>query len=141
MLNKEELNKISESIRSAESHTSGEIRVYVAKRCNGEPLETAFKKFKQLGMDKTQLRNGILIYVSVADHKAAIFADEGINETVGKQEFWNEALELMLTQFKHNEIRLGISEGVEKVGELLKEYYPIADDDKNELENEVIIEE
>lgn len=141
MLNKEELNKISESIRSAESHTSGEIRVYVARHCQSEPLEAAFKKFHQLGMDKTHLRNGVLIYISVADHKAAIYADEGINETVGKQEFWNEALELMLTQFKLNEIRLGISKGVKKVGELLKEYYPIADDDKNELENEVIIEE
>ncbi len=141
MFKKEELNKITDSIRSAESFTSGEIRVYVARHCKGEPLEIAYKKFRELKMYKTQLRNGVLIYISVADHKAAIYADEGINETVGKQEFWNEALELMLTQFKLNEIRLGISKGVEKVGELLKEYYPIADDDKNELENEVIIEE
>ena len=141
MLKKVELNKISESIRSAERNTSGEIRVYVARHCNGEPLETAFNKFHQLGMYKTLLRNGVLIYVSVADCKAAIFADEGLNIAVGKQEFWNETLDLMLTHFMNNEIRLGISKGVEKVGELLKEFYPITDDDKNELDNEVIIEE
>lgn len=141
MLNKEELNKITESIRSAESYTSGEIRVYVARHCKGEPLEIAYKKFRELKMDRTQLRNGVLIYVSFADHKAAIFADEGINETVGDNEFWNETLNLMLTHFKNDEIILGISKGVEKVGELLKEFYPISDDDKNELDNEVIFEE
>lgn len=47
----------------------------------------------------------------------------------------------MLTHFKNEEISLGITKGVEKVGNLLKEFYPIADDDKNELDNEVIIEE
>lgn len=141
MLNKKKLDIISEVIRKAESHTSGEIRVYVARHCKGEPLETAFKIFHKLGMDNTQLRNGVLIYVSVADHKAAIFADEGINETVGKQELWNEILNMMLSHFKNNEIKLGISKGVEKVGEQLKIYYPIGDDDKNELDNEVIIEE
>ena len=92
-------------------------------------------------MDNTKLRNGVLIYVSVSDHKAAIFADKGINETVGNQHFWNKALEIMLIHFKNNEIRLGISKGVEKVGELLKDFYPKSDDDKNELDNDVIIEE
>ena len=141
MLKKEELEKITESIRIAESHTSGEIRVYIAKHCNGEPLETAYKKFHQLKMNNTKLRNGVLIFISITDHKAAIFGDEGINETVRNKNFWNEALDLMLTHFKNEEISLGITKGVEKVGNLLKEFYPIADDDKNELDNEVIIEE
>lgn len=141
MLKKEELEKITESIRIAESHTSGEIRVYIARHCTGEPLETAYKKFHQLKMNNTKLRNGVLIFISITDHKAAIFGDEGINETVRNKNFWNEALDLMLTHFKNEEISLGITKGVEKVGNLLKEFYPIADDDKNELDNEVIIEE
>lgn len=141
MLKKDELNKISESIRNAESNTSGEIRVYLSRHCKGEPLEEAYKRFRKLKMGNTQLRNGVLIYISIIDHKAAIFADEGIKEAVGNKEFWNEALYTMLFQFKNNEIRLGISKGIEKVGELLKELYPKADDDKNELDNDVIIEE
>lgn len=92
-------------------------------------------------MNNTKLRNGVLIFISITDHKAAIFGDEGINETVRNKNFWNEALDLMLTHFKNEEISLGITKGVEKVGNLLKEFYPIADDDKNELDNEVIIEE
>src|SRR5690554_3849373 len=141
MLKKEELDKISEVIKKAESKTSGEIRVYIARHCKGNPFETAFKKFHQIKMNKTRLRNGVLIYISIADHKAAIFADEGINKLVDETEFWQEALDLMLTSFKKNKIELGISKGVEKVGELLNEYFPEAIDDKNELDNEVIIEE
>ena len=101
MLKKEELEKITESIRIAESHTSGEIRVYIARHCNGEPLETAYKKFHQLKMNNTKLRNGVLIFISITDHKAAIFGDEGINETVRNKNFWNEALDLMLTRPRH----------------------------------------
>ncbi len=141
MLKKEELDIISESIRTAESYTSGEIRVYVARHCKGEPLETASIIFNQLKMNKTELRNGVLIYVSMADHKAAIFADEGINKTVNNKNFWQEALDIMLSYFKSGELRVGLTKGVEKVGELLKEFYPVADDDKNELDNEVIFEE
>ncbi len=141
MLKKEALENISKSIRGAESNTSGEIRVYIARHCNGDPLETAYKKFHQLKMHKTEQRNGVLIYVSIADHKAAIFGDEGIDKTVGDNTFWNEALELMLNYFKNDDFEPGITKGVEKVGQLLKEFYPISIDDKNELDNEVIIEE
>src|SRR5690554_4237970 len=109
MLKKEELDIISESIRTAERFTSGEIRVYVARHCKGEPLETASNIFHQLKMDKTELRNGVLIYVSMADHKAAIFADEGINKTVNNKNFWQEALDIMLSYFKIGELRVGLT--------------------------------
>ena len=141
MLKKEELDRIKESIKDAEENTSGEIRVYVARHCKGNPLETASKKFHQLKMDNTRLRNGVLIYLSIADHKAAIFADDGINQLVENDNFWQSTLDLMLIYFKENEIEKGISKGVEKVGELLKEFFPVTDEVKNELDNEVIIED
>jgi len=31
-------------------------------RCQGDPLEAAYQKFVQLGMEDTRLRNGVLIY-------------------------------------------------------------------------------
>lgn len=140
MLNKEELQRITESIQLAESHTSGEIRVCVARQCKGDPLEAAFKKFNQLKMDTTRLRNGVLIYVSPSDHKTAIIGDQGIHDAVNG-EFWNEALEKMLSYFKKGEISEGICKGVEKVGELIKSRYPVSENDINELGDEVIMEE
>lgn len=140
MLNKEELIKVSESIRVAESETSGEIRVCVAKSCKGNPLEAATIKFHQLKMEKTQLRNAVLIYVCPSDHKAAILGDSGINDAA-IDGFWDIALEEMFPHFRKGEIVDGICQAIGKVGELIKARYPIAENDINELSNDVILEE
>ncbi|MBF6626944.1 MAG: TPM domain-containing protein [Proteiniphilum sp.] len=140
MMTREELNLISDAIRSAESHTSGEIRVCIARRCDGDPLKAAYIKFHKMKMENTQLRNGVLIYLSPTDHKAAILGDKGINEMV-RNDFWDDALEEMLACFRREEITDGICKGVGKVGELIKTLYPISDNDINELSNEVILEE
>lgn len=141
MLKKEELDKISESIRLAESDTSAEIRVYIARHCKGSPLETAHKVFHQLKMDATELRNGVLIYLSPSDHKAAIYADEGINAMIDDSDFWQETLDLMLSYFKKELITEGVCKCVGKVGEVLRSCFPLLENDINELDNEVIIEE
>ncbi|MBK5195835.1 MAG: TPM domain-containing protein [Proteiniphilum sp.] len=140
MLNKEELGKITEAIRSAESHTSGEIRVCVVKQCKGDPLEAAFIKFHHLKMNNTHLRNGVLIYLSPSDHKVAILGDKGINDAV-RNDFWDDALEEMLTCFRRGETTEGICKGVGKVGELIKTLYPVSENDINELSDEVILDE
>ncbi len=140
MLKKEELQKITESIQRAESYTSGEIRVCIARQCKGDPLETAFKKFRQLKMDTTQLRNGVLIYVAPSRHKAAIVGDKGIHD-VADNDFWNEALEVMFSRFREGEIAEGICSGVGKVGELIKSRYPVSENDINELDDEVILDD
>jgi uncharacterized membrane protein len=140
MMQKEELHSIMESIRSAESHTSGEIRVCIARHCKGDPLEAAYRKFRQLKMDATRLHNGVLIYVSPADHKAAILGDKGIHDAAHPG-FWEDALELMLSSFRKGLIPEGICKGVVKVGELIKTEYPTLENDTNELSNEVILEE
>lgn len=141
MLKKKELQTITNAIRDAEFHTSGEIRVCVAKQCPGDPLEAASQKFHKLKMDETRFRNGVLIYVAPADHKAAIFADTGIAEEAGSGDFWDAALNEMLDYFKHGEITEGICKAVTMVGELIKTRYPASENDLNELGDEVIIKE
>lgn len=141
MLKKEELNRISETIRNAESHTSGEIRVYLARSCKGDPLETAIRLFHKLKMDSTELRNGVLIYVSPSDHKTAIYGDSGINKATDDHMFWQDAINIMLPLFKEDLIAEGICEGVTKAGALIKEHFPVSANDLNELNNEVIVEE
>jgi uncharacterized membrane protein len=137
MLNQEELNRVVESIRAAESQTSAEIRVCVARKCKQNPLDAAYRKFKQLKMDTTALRNSVLIYVAP---KAAVVGDSGIDEAA-KEGFWNLVLDDMLSYFKDERICDGICQGVEKVGELIKARYPVMKDDVNELCDEVILDE
>ena len=140
MLTHEELNSIVESIRAAEGKTSAEIRVCIAGKCKEDPLDAAYKKFKQLKMDTTELRNAVLIYVAPDDHKAAVIGDSGIDEAA-KEGFWDSVLEDMFSHFKNGSICEGICRGVGKVGELIKVRYPILENDINELCDDVILDE
>ena len=141
MLKKEELDIITGAIRNAENNTSAEIRVCVARHCKGDPLEAASRKFHKLKMDTTRHRNGVLIYVAPADHKAAIYGDTGIVDEGGDPLFWDEALGEMISYFKGDEILEGICRAITKVGELIKSHYPVSENDLNELGDEVIIKE
>lgn len=140
MLSKEELEQISESIRKAERHTSGEIRVCVSRHCKGDPLEVAFLNFTRMKMEATKQRNGVLLYVSPSDHKAAIWGDKGIHDATRK-DFWDEVLHEMLSFFREGRIAEGICRGVDRVGKLIRVQYPVSEHDINELSDEVILEE
>lgn len=140
MLNQQELDKVVEYIRAAESKTSAEIRVCVVKKCKDEPFDAAYRKFKALKMDTTLQHNSVLLFVAPDDHKVAIVADSGINDAA-KENFWGSVLDDMLSYFKNGEICDGICRGVGKVGELIKSRYPIQDDDINELSDDVILDE
>ena len=103
-------------------------------------MKAALRKLRQLTMEATRLRNGVLIYVSPADHKAAILGDKGIHEAAHPG-FWDDALEEMLSSFRKGLISEGICKGVAKVGELIKTQYPVMENDINELGDEVILED
>lgn len=140
MLSEQELNQVTEAIRNAESMTSGEIRVCVARECKGSPLDHALKTFKKTNMEKTALRNAVLIYVAPSDKKAAIIGDKGIHEAANDH-FWDDTLNEMLSYFSNNQIVDGICQGVGKVGELIKARYPIMENDVNELSDDIILED
>lgn len=140
MLNKQELKKIVESIREAEGQTSVEIRVCMARRCKGDPCEAAGRKFVDLKMHETALRNSILIYVAPDDRKTAIVGDSGINAIAGDG-FWDSVIHEMLFHFTRKEICAGICRGVAMAGDLVKSHYPVSGDNINELSDEVIIDE
>ncbi|TFF38584.1 TPM domain-containing protein [Mucilaginibacter psychrotolerans] len=132
----DEQQRIQKAVAAAEKNTSGEIRVCVEKTCSDNTLDRAAKYFTQLGMDKTKLRNGVLIYVATVDRKFAIIGDAGINQVV-PADFWDSTKEDMLSCFKYGNLLEGIITGIAKAGEQLKKYFPHALDDKNELPDDI----
>jgi uncharacterized membrane protein len=132
--NEEQL--IVEAIASAEKKTSGEIRVHIESTCKGDPLDRGADLFFELGMEKTRDRNGVLVYVALADRKLAILGDAGINKVVPAG-FWDESKEIMVRHFRESKYAEGISEAVLKAGEELGKYFPLLSGDTNELSNEI----
>ncbi|HNO55769.1 MAG TPA: TPM domain-containing protein, partial [Chitinophagaceae bacterium] len=69
----EEHHAFVKAIRHAEKMTSGEIRLYIESKCKKtDPLTRAARIFYKLKMQKTEHRNGVLIYVATTDKKLAI---------------------------------------------------------------------
>jgi uncharacterized membrane protein len=127
---------IRQAIEAAEKNTSGEIRISAEKHCKGDPLDRAANYFQKIGMDKTALRNGVLIYIATEDHKFAIIGDAGINQVV-PEGFWDTTKEAMLSFFKSGALVQGLTTGITMAGEKLKQFFPYTDGDKNELSDDI----
>ena len=128
--------QITNAIRVAETNTSGEIRVHIEKHCKGDVLDQAAYVFEKLEIHKTELRNGVLFYLAVEDHKFAILGDAGINQKV-PDDFWEKIKEGVVEKLKEGLYSDGLAEGIVKAGEQLKEHFPYQDDDVNELSDEI----
>ena len=134
----EEEERMVEAIRSAEMQTSGEIRLYVESHCKMvNPLDRAKELFIQLEMEKTQDRNGVLLYFAMKDRQLAILGDEGIHARLG-QEFWNNEIRTIIADFKQKNFVDGICHMIEDVGNALKLNFPYTSDDKNELSDGIV---
>jgi uncharacterized membrane protein len=136
LFSEEAQQQIRRTVEEAERNTSGEIRVCIEKSCKDEALDRAARYFYQLEMDKTRLRNGVLIYLATADRKFAIIGDTGINQAV-PHDFWDTTKEAMLALFKQDMLTEGIVTGVTMAGQKLKQYFPYALKDKNELSDDI----
>lgn len=136
IFNEDEQQRIRLAIEAAEKATSGEVRICIEKKCSDEVLDRAAKYFYQLNMDKTRLRNGVLIYLATVDRKFAIIGDAGINKVV-PENFWDDTKEQMLEQFKYGNLVEGIIIGINMAGLQLQKYFPYADGDTNELSNDI----
>ena len=135
-LTKEEEQAIVEAIRMAEKETSGEIRVHIEKTTSKVPYDRALEVFNELGMDATELKNGVLFYFAVADKSFVICGDKGINDLVA-DDFWDTTKDKMTTQFKAGNFRQGIVDGILSAGEQLQKNFPYKEGDTNELSNEI----
>jgi len=130
---------IVHAIGLAENQTSGEIRVAIDRKLQGTALDRALYYFTKLGMEKTSLRNGVLIYLAIDDHQFAIIGDKGINDKVPAG-FWDKTKEHMLEFFKKGELAEGVIAGVMDAGLQLSLFFPRAHDDVNELPNDLLLD-
>lgn len=97
----------------------------------------AVRYFKVGAERRTTGRTGILIYLSLAEHRAEIVADEAIHARVANA-VWGDAMVDMITHVREGRIADGMAAAVRDVGAVLAEHFPRADDDRNELPDRLI---
>lgn len=133
----DEQQRIVASIRQAEKATSGEIRVHVEAHCaEADPVQRAIDVFAHLGMHQTKDQNGVLFYLAHADRKFAVVGDKGIDAKV-PADFWETTKNLLRSHFAKGAYADGLSQGIEQAGRQLKQYFPYASNDTNELADDI----
>ena len=86
---------------------------------------------------RTEAQNGILLYISVFEHRVWILGDTGINDKI-PQEQWQEIVDIVTNGIKKNRQAEAICEAITRIGTLLQEFFPYSEDDKDELHNLII---
>ena len=82
-------------------------------------------------------RTGVLIYLSMGEHRAEIVADEAITK-VTTPETWGEAMAALLVEVKAGRPGDGIVAAVALVGEVLAKHFPRSSADTNEIPDKLI---
>lgn len=93
--------------------------------------------FKTGGERRTIGRTGILIYLSMGEHRAEIIGDEAIT-AVTTPETWGEAMAALITDVKDGRPGDGIVAAVERIGNVLAEHFPKSSTDTNEIPDKLI---
>lgn len=136
LFSKEQTERIVEAVKVAERNTSAEIRVHIENHCAEDPLDRAVAVFVTLGMEQTELRNGVLIYIAVKDHKIAIIGDAGVNKNVSPM-FWNECYAVMREDFVEGDFTRGIVRAIDMIEKEVKRHFPYREDNVNHLPDDI----
>jgi len=93
--------------------------------------------FKAAAERRTVGRTGVLIYLSMAEHRAEIVADEAIT-AVTAPDIWGEAMAALLVEVRQGRIAEGMVAAIGEVGAVLAEHFPRSDTDTNEIPDKLI---
>jgi putative membrane protein len=99
--------------------------------------DAAVRHFKVGAERRTHGRTGVLIYLSMREHRAEIVADAAIAEKVSAA-VWGAAMADMLSHIREGRIADGLVAGVADVGAVLATHFPRHQDDVNELPDRLI---
>jgi len=139
-LAQDESERIAAAVAEVEKNTSAEIKVIVLGHAWMDIRDTAARVFRKYGLHQTRERNGVMILLVAANHEFLVYGDSGIHKKV-RQDFWNEVRDEMSRLFAEDRFGDGLCAGIRLLGSRLSRYFPVASDDRNEISNEVIVED
>lgn len=99
-----------------------------------EVKEKAIVSFLEQELHHTRDRTGILILISLFEHRVQVLADSGINAKV-PEHTWDEVVDMIVKGLKTGNACTATCLAIERCGELLQEHFPRKDDDTDELKN------
>lgn len=108
------------------------------KRLEEAVRERAIRAFFEKGLYRTREETGILVFISLLEHKVWILGDRGINQRID-QHLWITIAGNLADKIRANCAFEGLCITIEKLSAMLAEHFPKKADDTNELPDEMII--
>jgi putative membrane protein len=99
----------------------------------------ALASFTQHGLHYTRDHTGILIVVSLLEHRVEVLADRGINAKV-EAGTWQEIVTILTNGLKSKQAADAYCRAIARCGEILAAHFPRQPDDKDELPNRLVTE-
>ncbi len=135
------LTAIEDAIEASETQHRAEIRLAIEVALDLKALwrvrsarERALEVFAELEVWDTRERNGVLIYLLLAERDVEIVADRGFDGRVSNDE-WQRICTLIERELAAGRWRDGILVGIEAATVLLKREFPATGPDLNEQQN------
>ena len=115
------------------------LRLWLTPRAilAGRVRARAIDLFKVGTEAKTLGRTGLLLYVSLREHRADIVADEAIAAKV-TPEVWGDAMAALIDFVRKGRPGEGMAEAVRQMGVVLAEHFPRGSENPNELPDRLI---
>lgn len=122
----------------AMSFTSLRYRVVPLRLKNLRVERKAAEQFLARNLHTTRHRTGVLLFVSLAEHRAVVLADDGIASKVSA-DTWQAIIDRLTAEIGAGRLAAGLANAVKECGDLLAESFPPRPDDTDELPNHLIV--
>lgn len=99
--------------------------------------QNAQEQFYNLGLNRTKTRQGIMFFVSFDEKYVEIISDTTVSSKI-KDEYWQTIIDEFVKDVKKKELSNGYLKAIDSCSEILIKEFPIQENDKNELPNDVI---
>lgn len=114
-------------------------RLFISnQRAASVAAEQAFQEFYGNGLHETEAATGVLLFVSLLEHRVIVMGDTGINARVSSED-WQHTDNAILEGIRAGSLIDGLIGGIESAAELLEEHFPWTEGDRNEIPDRVII--
>lgn len=126
------------AVRRAEALSSCELRVHLDRAC-ADRVARPREVFQALGVAKTRLRNGVLVYLAIESRVFAVVVDEGISDLV-PEGFLDAACARVTAAMANGDARRVVEEGIVEVSRILGRWFPHQGaNDVNELPDTISV--
>jgi putative membrane protein len=100
--------------------------------------EAAIRSFFERKVHETADHTGILIYISLLEHKVRVLADSGINARVDEK-LWHDLVVMIIDGIREKRQAEAICNAVDRCGSILRQHFPKKSNDRNELGDAMIM--